>query len=486
MIRLGLAVFMLISVPFLALGQTYEFAGRVLDESNGKPVSNQVVLVHIKNTAVLYTTLTNENGRYRIYTEDLSELTSDTFIVSTYSYCENTEIVYSKYIKPSNTFVQTDFNICRDINKDCFADFSYYEGEDRKVYFFGYFSEKANVKWEFGDGSHSNDHQVFHLFAENTSYEVSLTVETEHCRQTYTRLLDFNDSFKFSGTVYAGSNELDEGHILLMQESDNKAVTNIMHVQSVNNGGFSFNRLNRGDYLLYVIPEKEIYPYVYPVYMPTYSGDVIDWENARSVKCDQNTSGYGIHLIDYPFPYYGSCNISGTLELGSEQSFEGFVIYLLNKDHEPINYTIPNPYSGYFAFSDLPEGTYFIKPERAGIHSFEKKITLSQDVSTQEDLDYIVDEGELKEKTEQDPEIPDYNFAFYMRHNTIYISGQDLPEAPVVCELYDVLGRTVIQERDKGPRVELDVNNIKTGVYLLVMKSYTGESLYQRKVFLSN
>ncbi len=199
-------------------------------------------------------------------------------------------------------------------------------------------------------------------------------------------LLKIKPSYILEGTVNAGVFPMHRGMILLYKKGDHKFSPAKMGTLN-NSGGFRFVNVEEGDYLIYAISDKEIYP----EFVPSYYVNDFMWDEAYKMNIHADTYDVDIHMkpVWKDFPK-GVGQISGNFVINSEKSYEdqffrknwfgeettskdeliGFAaqnltVILLSVDSIPIDWTLADE-DGRFSFERLPYGNYYIIGEKAG------------------------------------------------------------------------------------------------------------------------
>ena len=181
-------IIVLLAVSFSLSAQTItvQLSGTVLRDSTHLPVANHEVIIQADSNAygfVFYSSrFTNQNGFYDCTIHNVPATgTAVTFIVKTKN-CDSTWLVQSFIgtITPDTV----NFIICNENTSGCEAGFhSVLDSTNTHlVHFYDYSAPQGNIvswHWDFGDGSPiSTTQNPTHLYAENGTYTVCLTIET--------------------------------------------------------------------------------------------------------------------------------------------------------------------------------------------------------------------------------------------------------------------------------------------------------------------
>jgi hypothetical protein len=137
-------------------------------------------------------------------------------------------------------------------------------------------------------------------------------------------------------------------------------------------GIYYFTLVPDGNYLVYAIPLD------YNGYLPTYYGDVLNWEQATVIELGEPDNPYDIHLIQSGYMPQGPGSVSGQINMGSLRStvMDKMIMLLLDEDGKAIFYGQVSE-SGSFDFPTLDYGTYYLHAELSGITSDNVQVVLS-------------------------------------------------------------------------------------------------------------
>jgi hypothetical protein len=146
------------------------------------------------------------------------------------------------------------------------------------------------------------------------------------------------------------------------------------------NGGYSFEKVKLDDYIIYALPEFELYPDL----LGTYLGDTPFWEESDTLKLNQNETKVDIILAGIPTePLEGNARLTGFLQeetvsegrLLSRRRVGGAGVSVsrstgvrkgLEENFQLYFYTYTDD-EGEFAMEKLPNGRYRINIQYPGI-----------------------------------------------------------------------------------------------------------------------
>ncbi|NOZ35972.1 MAG: hypothetical protein GXO80_11815 [Chlorobi bacterium] len=285
----------------------------------------------------------------------------------------------------------------------------------------------------------------------------------------------------FSGTVYAGINKLPKGNLYILE--NNKTGYSITQSTEILNGKFQIKTINSGNYILYVIPELNYDFLFFPKYIPTYFGETYYWKNALNKAVNKNNLNIQFNLLSFRNPFYGTKNISGNLKFSKgTNAIENLPVsvILLNDIGEPMDFRIADEKTGKYVFENLPDGVYYVHPEIPGLKTSDFKIEIKREKSSYEHADFFVNNKEIKvEKQTQDivPVISNNFLKVFLKKDFNY---------PVICELIDLSGRSVIKKICYSDEISLSTSGLAANIYILKIKTYDNSPVKTTKVFIRN
>jgi len=311
----------------------------------------------------------------------------------------------------------------------------------------------------------------------------NILFENDSISDSQTLKISNNPSI-ISGTVYAGTNPLPEGHIYLLNYSKSKSTFYTIKNNSIINGDFQFKDVNSGQYTLYIIPELN-YDFLYfPKYIPTYFGKTYSWQEASSNNINRDNLNLNLNLLSYPNPFYGEKKISGHLRF--DGMYRGITdlpipVILLNEAGIPMDFRIVDKNSGKFKFENLPEGVYYIHPEIPGLKTTNFCVHIKNNQSNEyNNVNFLVDEENIKIDKQPDDIIPVISINF------LKVFLKDDINYPVVCELIDLSGKTISKEVFYSDEILMSTSGMAANLYILKVKTYDNSPVKTTKVFIRN
>ena len=230
--------------------------------------------------------------------------------------------------------------------------------------------------WNFGDSATSTQQNPLHIYAGPGTYQACLTITGNNCTSTYCQNVIVEDSSTYHqvyGQVFEGSFPLQMGLALIFSLDSNVNYNPYIDVCNIDSMGvYYFSLVPDGNYLVYAIPLD------YNGYLPTYYGDVVNWEQATVIELGEPNNPYDIHLIQSAYMPQGQGSVSGQINMGSLRSsmLDKMVMLLLDENGNPLYFGRVSE-SGSFDFPTLDYGTYYLHAELSGITSDNVQVVLS-------------------------------------------------------------------------------------------------------------
>lgn len=285
---------------------------------------------------------------------------------------------------------------------------------------------------------------------------------------------------KVSGNIFMGNNLLSEGRIFLIRNS--KSLLTTFGNSDVIGGSYMFENIDFDNFSLYVVPKQDYDFFYFPKYLPTYLGDVYNWEAATiNENKKYSNHNYDIHLKKYSEPYYGHGKISGKITYDKSYSGTSAVpisILLLNSEKAPMDFRLADDDDGSFLFEHLPDGKYFIHPEKPGFITEDYEIIVKSKKTNR--IDFRINDNSIKHEIEEETIKP------IVLKNGLKFSVNNPNNEPIVCELTDLAGRLILKEKFLLNSIYINTSNINTGTYLLRARTFSNSIIKTSKVFINN
>jgi PKD repeat protein len=264
---------------------------------------------------------------------------------------------------------------------DCFNYFTW-QTVDNTAVFSGIHSSdmEAFYFWEFGDGISGTGQTVTHTYSGPGIYYVSLLSydDGNTCSAQSSQMVVIGDTIAYNqvyGQVFAGDFPLEDGFVMIFSLDTNDNYAPFFDVAMLDPSGvYVFPYVPNGEFLLYAVD------FNFSNYLPTYYGDVINWEDATMISLGQANNPYNINMVNATStPLGGNGTISGQITNSAVKS-AGFLdkinMLLFDENKVAIGYTSVSA-DGEFNLDNLEMGLYYLYPELSGVSAQFIKVELS-------------------------------------------------------------------------------------------------------------
>lgn len=265
---------------------------------------------------------------------------------------------------------------------DCFNYFSY-QTVDNTVVFSGTHSSNvpSSYFWEFGDGTSGMGQQITHTFNGPGMYYVSLyTTDDNMCEANSSQMVVVGDSIVYNqvyGQVFEGDFPMTEGFVMIYSLDTSMNYMPFFDAVMLDSSGiYVFPYVPNGEFLVYAIGMN------FDNYLPTYFGDVLNWEEATLVVLGQSNNPYDIHMVSATTTSVGgNGTIEGQISNGMVKT-AGFLdkinMLLYNEYKESLGYASVSA-DGDFNMDNLAYGVYYLYPELSGVSAQFIRVELSSE-----------------------------------------------------------------------------------------------------------
>lgn len=345
----------------------------------------------------------------------------------------------------------------------CKALFDYYVSFDGKVSFtnFSQVAESGKMKWNFGDGSTSEDESPSHLYKVAGNYNVSLNVidEKNKCANHFDKVIVFGNAapqkdqrILLSGKVTGNSSSIYKASVLLMQydKEKNKYIPTISAITNMS-GEFTFTDLTSGRYLILANANDA-------QFLPTFWGNAIDVADALDIQIIENDNGElkGYNILLASNKDLSQSNIPKVLSIDTIGSSSTYFIY--DKNNVIVG-VVKGDISGNATVNSLPSGNYNLINQQTG-----KTIQISvSDKGVIEPTNYGDGKTTLDEKITLIPNPASNNFKFD-------VNSQH--DAITEITIINTNGATVFHGfrlcSTGENSLDVDISNLPPGVYYVI------------------
>jgi PKD repeat protein len=337
--------------------------------------------------------------------------------------------------------------------------------------------------WSFGDGTSSTEQFPFHTYSGPGTYEACLVIIGTICADTTCQTIVISDTVyqQIYGQVFAGNFPLQQGYVQLYITDPVVGYTPFGEAEQIDsNGVYYFTLVTAGTYLIQAVP------YDSTSYLPTYYGDVINWQEATQVTLGVPENPYNINLVQAGLMRPGPGSASGNISTGrpARASVDKFIMLLMNESRETIGFSRVNSY-GYFSFPSLDYGIYYIRAELSGVSSGDMIFGITEQVP-HVDIVLTYSENAIWGTDELSPEGAAVSVYPNPVAGVLSISLDLVSPAAIEMEIYTMAGRLKYQAQENcnsGVNVlSIPMHDYPAGIYALRIKSASGLNLTRKVV----
>lgn len=334
--------------------------------------------------------------------------------------------------------------------------------------------------WNFGDGTSSTLQNPVHSFSgAAVPYMVCLTISGDSCSSTYCQNVFIQDSVNYHqvyGHVYTGNLPVTIGTVMIFSMNTAATYPPFVEVSPLDStGGYYFSMVPDGSY--YIIAT----PFDSNGYLPTYYGDVINWEQATLITLGTANNPYNINLVPSDQMTPGPGSASGQINTGDAMTImlDQINMILMNEQGNAIGFTRVSA-SGAFDFSTLAYGTYYLHPEMPGITSDNVMIIISVEKPHAEVVMTFTGNSILGMK--DDLSLVNSWTVYPNPLNDLLSVNIDLKQSSeVIAAVYDLAGHLMIKKTlmltSGNNKIEIGVTSLSPGIYALRIHSAAGVNL---------
>jgi len=230
--------------------------------------------------------------------------------------------------------------------------------------------------WNFGNGTSSSIQNPLYVFPAPGYYTVCLTISGNNCTSTFCQNVIVQDSTNYHqvyGQVFAGNFPVSQGMAMIFSFDTTSAYQPYVATSPLDsNGVYYFTAVPSGNYYILALPFDS------NGFLPTYYGNVINWQQATLITLGNPSNPYNINLVPSGQMTGGPGSTSGQINMGDVSSalLDKINMILMNSLGQPIGFAKVTT-AGAFNFSTLAYGTYYLHPEMPGVTSDNIMIVIS-------------------------------------------------------------------------------------------------------------
>jgi len=235
----------------------------------------------------------------------------------------------------------------------------------------------SSWSWSFGDGTASDEQNPLHVYPGPGIYSACLTITGNDCTDIFCQDIIISDTVyhQLYGQVFAGNFPLQAGTVMLFAANPNGGYTPFGEGWPIDsNGVYYFTLVPDGIYLIQAIPIDS------GGYLPTYFGDVINWQGATEVVLGIPDNPYNINLVPAGLMTPGPGSLSGQINIAGLRStlVDKINMLLMNDNGQAIGFSNVSS-AGIFGFQSMDYGIYYLRAELSGVTCDNLKIEITVD-----------------------------------------------------------------------------------------------------------
>ena len=285
------------------------------------------------------------------------------------------------------------------------------------------------------------------------------------------------------GDIYIGENLLPKGKIYLLKSETKGRFRNALP-HNINSGEYKYNKIEDGNYTLYIIPEPEYDFYYFPKYLPTYTGFSHKWKESVNIELSSENLELDLQLLSFPESFYGHKTILGEVTFNSNSKVFNnvpVVIFLLDENKIPMDFRLIDRSMGKYEFNNLPEGVYFIYPESPGINAKEFRTFINNESDEERYVNFYAEEDHINFQVPDDESI----ISIESENNLLVYLAQDVTY-PIVCEIISISGCSVFMQLFYSKEMSINTFGLSAGIYILRIKAYDNSLIEIKKIYINN
>jgi PKD repeat protein len=376
-------------------------------------------------------------------------------------------------------------NTCQEINvgsvSNCISYFTY-SASGLDVNFSGHLfsGAPATYNWTFGDGQTGQGQTILHHYSVSGVYYVMLnTVDSADCQYNSGQSVAAGDSaqyYQIYGQVFAGGIPITTGQVTLFSVDTTSPYFPLIAMTPIDSTGvYYFGLVPNGNFYLYATPTGNIN------YLPTYYGDVLDWEEATIIHIGQPENPYNVNLIPAEGFQSGNGTINGQIHTSGLKTtiLDKVTLLLMNADMQ-AGKSVHADVDGSFTFTSLAYGTYYLRAEMAGVKSDVIMVILSA-TNPSCNITLTFEGVRILGIKYIEPKITSVNVYPNPVNDELHITVHLQSSEQITAELLNPTGQTMIKiTRVLSPgetEITIPAGSILPGLYLLRITSDTGLSV---------
>jgi hypothetical protein len=304
-------------------------------------------------------------------------------------------------------------------------------------------------------------------------YETVIIEDTTALPGFSTLDVEMSGFYFMVGRVWANENPIETGFAYCYKMEEG-VVVDVFAEMVGEEGYYEFSGMPSAQYILKAEPSpNSIY---YGLYLPTYYGDVLHWEDASMINLTQNTDGLHIQLVPVNNSQQGTGAVSGQITLGINNPPAANIPIILESTTSDFSALTFSATDGTFSFTSLLFNTYELYAEIPGKSIVPILVTIDENTSTVSGISMMILEEEIIFVGIGEPELFEYLSQPYPNPASDKVTLTYWLKEPLKATLsvMDHLGRQVSsmdQSLDQAGQISMDISNLKTGNYYIRISS---------------
>lgn len=292
------------------------------------------------------------------------------------------------------------------------------------------------------------------------------------------------------GNVFAGTEKMNLGTVEAALFENGRVIETFSTTINDTLGYYFFFPFYENQYYIQAVSD-EISKYG-SLYIPTYFGDVMHWEDATLLVLNQDTYNADIHMIPLTTITTGTGSIDGHINYQQPTDVltpaPGVLVFLLDESDHCVAFVYSNDEGG-FHFKNLGFGTYKMLVEMAGKKMVPLLYTLNAAMPSVDNISILIKDNEILIGIEE--QLPPYvGFMSNLFPNPVmdktYLEINMAKSVQISASIYSINGQRVtsfLKTLDMGSnKVAIDVDILNTGIYYFKVDFNDGHAVYRKLV----
>ncbi len=300
--------------------------------------------------------------------------------------------------------------------------------------------------------------------------------------------------YSLLGQIFAKTALLPEG-IALLIDDENK----VLAKTEINSGQYQFLNIDSGQYTVYAVPYFDLDYEFFPIYFPSYYGDITNWNSSNLILVDSIRIA-DIHLDYYDEILHGQAFVSGMVNYEEDSGFEeaiyqqnwfsnfnkslnnqaaSNVTVLLKDDNSQVIDFCLTDGQGNYQFDKIPYGGYSIYVEKSGKNTLPVEIYLSPKKDSLQLVNLTIQTNDVISVPENHS--LNQNFSIYPNPftNEIRIKLTEINKNYNI-SIIDIAGRKVISQQITKENTVINTSILEKGTYVLSCKTASNSILVKK------